>query len=79
MTTDDYVKWRSRKNSVSNQYFHAKYLDIQIKYIFLNSKRDFSHLQEVVVYVRVQIKEFDWQNFGVLERWFLMRGATCEK
>ena len=37
--SDDHVKWRRRKNSVPNYYFHAKYIDTQIKCVFSRQSR----------------------------------------
>ena len=40
--------------------------------VILKSGR--SCLREVVIYQRFQLQGFNWKNFGVLDKWSLMRG-----
>ena len=43
-------------------------------YNVVTSKSGHGHLQEVVIYDRFQLKDFDWEKFGVLDRWSLIYG-----
>ena len=43
------------------------------------SKSGRSYLWEVVVYETFQLQGFDWEKFGVLDRWSLMGGGRLQE